>query len=267
LLVRLLAHVQAFISIAHIALSAAMVVAALAALAVATCFIARAKTVLWFVAAWVTIVFAGAALHFRTIVGDGDGYRLYYLVPMGAALCIAAAVAAGRQIAPRSTAALVLVWCTCLAVWQNAANQQWWAAAKEIKITTKAIANELPKIASTDYAIVLLEDPLGQVPAFRNAQGAIIRAAAPLPPDIDGVDFMVAFLPSQLDEWHGLMQEDVVKVITKRADAPLRPTRFYCKEHGEDSLRYLGIWPAGSLKEWRQQWKSATQKNCPSLKL
>jgi hypothetical protein len=267
LLVRVFAHVRAFFSIAAEAPLAASVAMVSIIAAFAMSLKARCKPLLWFTAVWLAIVFIGAAMHFRAMVGDGDGYRLYYLAVLGVALCVAAGVASGRQRAPRLTLTLLLAGCSGLAIWQNAVNQQWWIAAKEIKATTEAIRTELPTLANSDYAIVLLEDPIGHVPAFRNAQGAVIRAAKPRRPGDDSVDFMVAFLPSQLNEWHRLMQEDVVGMITKRADAPVRPTRFYCKQRGEVTLRHLGVWPADTIGEWRQKWVAATNKNCPTLKL
>ena len=161
----------------------------------------------------------------------------------------------------------VVAWSVSLAIWQNASHGQWWRAAKEIASSAEAIGKTLPTLAESEYALVLLPEQIGVVPALRNAQGSIVRAAPARSAGADNIDYMVGFLPMQLDEWHRSMQKDIVRLVTKRADAPPRPTRYYCKEQGVDELRYLGFWEAGTLDEWRARWRSATRAACPSLKL
>ena len=114
---------------------------------------------------------------------------------------------------------------------------------------------------------MMLPDPIGHVPMVRNAQGAIMTESQKLNPAIDALSVMVALLPTQIDEWHGSMQRDTVRLITARSDAPPRPTRYYCKEPGTDHLSYLGFWLPGALVDWRAQWRKAVAAHCPSLKL
>lgn len=268
LLDRFIQHVTAFASIGMLAPSAATVVliAALASLVVACS--ARHWLRLLFATTWILIVFLGAALHFNGMVGAGDGYRLYYLALFGFALIVGIAInVIEPRVDQRFLAGLLLTWAASLAIWQDAANRQWWVAAKEIRATEIAIAHELPTLSNNDYALVLLPDSIGQVPAFRNTQGAIVRAAGAGPNGVQGTDFMVAMLPLQLNEWHGLMQIDVIPMISKRTDAPARPTRYYCKELGQKTLQPLGFWPAGTLSIWNETWRTRALAACPSLKL
>ena len=268
LLDRVIQHIAAFASIEALAPFAAVSVAILALAALVTVCVARDWLRLLFAAAWILIVFLGAALHFSSMVGAGDGYRLYYLALFGFALIVGVAVDVLEQrMNQRFLTALLLMWAASLTLWQDAANRQWWAAAKEIRATEIAIARELTKVSNDDYALVLLPDPLGKVPAFRNAQGAIIRTAGALPNGFKGTDFMVATLPLQLAEWHRLMQIDVIPIISKRAGAPPRPTRYYCKELGQQTLQPLGFWPAGTLGAWNETWRTRVLAACPSLKL
>lgn len=268
LLDRVIQHIAAFASIGALAPVAAVSVSILAIAALVTVCAAGQWLRLLFATIWILIVFLGAALHFSGMVGAGDGYRLYYLALFGFALIVGVAVGVAEpRIDQRFLTALLLMWAASLALWQDAANRQWWVAAKEIRATEIAIARELPKLSHDDYALVMLPDPIGQVPAFRNAQGAIIRAAGALPNGFKGTDFMVAMLPLQLAEWHRLMQIDVIPMISKRPGAPPRPTRYYCKELGQQTLQPLGFWPAGTLTVWNETWRARTLAACPSLKL
>jgi hypothetical protein len=261
------AHLQAFVSLGSASRFAATCVTLLFALSGVAAIIQGRWQIISFGVTWVAIVFLGAALHFRGLVGAGDGYRLYYLALVGIALIVAAGLTNQSESRPRLTTILLVTWCASLAVWQNATNSVWWKAAKEINDTATAIGKVLPTLAPADYSLVLLPDPIGAVPAFRNAQGAIVRAAPRRSIGTENTDYMVAFLPMQLNEWYQSMQKDIVRMITKRVDAPPKPTRFYCKEPGSPDLRYLGFWEAGTLEEWRAKWQIATRAACPNLKL
>ena len=268
LLDRVIQHFASFASIGALAPVAAVSVSILAFAALVVVCSARQWLRLLFATTWILIVFIGAAMHFSSMVGAGDGYRLYYLALFGFALIVGVAVnVVEPRIDQRLLAALLLTWASSLALWQGAANRQWWVAAKEIRATEIAIARELPKLLNDDYALLMLPDPMGHVPAFRNAQGAIIRTVGVLPNGFKGTDFMVAMLPMQLAEWHGLMQVDVIPMISKRPGAPPRPTRFYCKELGQQTLQPLGFWPAGTLTVWNETWRTRALAACPSLKL
>lgn len=265
---RVIQHFYAFASIAALAPIAAASASILAFAALVAVCAARQWRWLLFAAVWVAIVVLGAALHFTGSMSYGDGYRIYYIGLFGFALIAGVAVVVMEaRVDLGWIMALLLAWAATLAVWQHAVTQQWWTAAKEIRATEIAIARELHKLSSDDYALVMLPDPMGHVPTFRNAQGAIIRAAGTPHNGSNGTDYMVALLPSQLAEWHGLMQLDVVPMISKRSGAPSRPTRYYCKELGQQTLQPLGFWPAGTLSTWNETWRARTREACPSLKL
>ena len=261
---RLGRHFEFFWSLATLAPVASKLAASIA---LALSLIAFARGNKWVGAMgtlWALAVFLGAALHFATDPGTGDGMRLYYLAALGFALLIAAAFSGMPR---RAGYAFAIAWMGALAIWQNEVNREWWQAARELKRATVAISNEIKLMNPQDYGLVMLPDPIGHVPMARNAQGAIMTEAQTLNPAIDALSRMVAMLPMQIDEWHGLMQQDVVRLITRRSDAPPRPTRYYCKELGSDQLSYLGFWPPGTLIDWRAQWREAGTEHCPSLKL
>lgn len=261
---RLSNHFEFFWSLAAVAPATAYV-AAFTAITLSLIAVVRGnKGVCVMGALWALAVFVGAALHFATTPGVGDGMRLYYLAAPGLALVFAAAFSAPTRFAGY---ALAITWMGALAIWQNEVNREWWQAARELKRVTVAIANEIKLINPEDYGLVMLLDPMGHVPMARNAQGAIMTEAQKFSPGIDALSRMVALLPMQIDEWHGLMQQDVVRLITRRSDAPARPTRYYCKEPGTNHLSYLGFWPPGNIIEWRAQWRKAVSAHCPSLKL
>ena len=261
---RLGRHFEVFWSLATLAPVASKLAALIAISLSLLAFVRGNKSVAAMGALWALAVFAGAALHFATAPGIGDGMRLYYLAALGFALLVAGAFPGMPR---RLGYALAITWVGTLAVWQNEVNREWWQAARELKRVTVAISSEVESINPQDYGLVMLPDPIGHVPMARNAQGAIITEAQKLNPTIDALSRMVALLPMQIDEWHGLMQQDVVRVITSRSDAPPRPTRYYCKQPGRDQLSYLGFWPPGSVIEWRERWREAVAQHCPGLKL
>jgi hypothetical protein len=261
------AHMQAFVSLGRISPLAATTAALLMSWALIAAISARHWSVLGFAIAWVTLVLLGAALHFHAPVSSGDGFRLYYLALVGIALVVAVSTSLLHASHPRRAAMFVVAWSVSLAIWQNASNVQWWRAAKEIAGSAEAIGKMLPTLAESEYSLVLLPEQIGVVPALRNAQGSIARAAPARSAGADNIDYMVGFSPMQLDEWHRSMQKGIVRLVTKRVDAPPRPTRYYCKELGVAELRFLGFWEAGTLDEWRERWRTATRVACPSLEL
>ena len=261
---RLGRHFEVFWRLAALAPVASKVVALIAITLSLIAIARRNKWVYAMGALWAFAVFVGAAFHFATAPGVGDGARLYYLAALGFALMAAAAFSA---VTSRAGYMLAYAWICTLAIWQNEVNREWWQAARELKQITTAISNEIKLIKPEDYGLVMLPDPIGHVPMVRNAQGAIMTEAQKLNPAIDALSKMVALLPMQIDEWHGKMQLDVVPLITSRVDAPPRPTRYYCKEPGRDQLSFLGFWPSGTLTDWRAKWQKAVAMHCPSLKL
>ena len=261
---RLGRHFDVFWSLAALAPVASKVAAGIA-VTLSLVALMRGNTLVFMMGAlWALAVFVGAALHFATTPGVGDGMRLYYLAALGFALVVAAAFSGKTS---RVGYALAIAWIGTLAIWQNQVNREWWQAARELKRTTIAISSELKLINPQDYGLVMLPDLIGHVPMARNAQGALMTEAQKFNPAIDALSRMVALLPMQVDEWHGLMQKDIVRLITRRNDAPPRPTRYYCKELGTEHLSYLGFWPPGTVVDWRAQWRKAVAEHCPSLKL
>lgn len=222
--------------------------------------------------------FVGSALHLDAASVWSDGARLYYPAVLGMALFAAGLAFAAMQSNTRAQKettvrysivfAGMVILIGALAVSQNAVNQRWSAAAVERDQSLRAIAAELRQIPSEHFALVMLADSMGAVPLFRNTQGAaIIEAHSQNQARETPLSHMVAMLPQQIDEWYGLAQTDIVPKIAARVGAPLRPTRYYCKEVGLPNLKYLGDWQATDLETWRAQWHLALQTHCPSLKL
>lgn len=261
---RLLTHFEFFWSVASLAPTASKMAAVIAIALSLIALVRGNESVAAMGALWASAVFVGAALHFPMTPGIGDGLRLYYLAAVGFALLFAAAFSGTTS---RASNTLAITWVCTLAIWQNQVNREWWQAARELRQATVAISNEIKLINAEDYGLLMLPDPVGHVPMVRNAQGAIMTEAQKLNPSIDALSRMVMLLPAQVDEWHGLMQQDVVRSITKRSDAPPRPNRYYCKEPGTDQLSYLGFWPPTTMVDWRAQWRKAVAEHCPSLKL
>ncbi len=262
---RLVNHVESFAGLSPLAPWAALVVLVFAITALPLALkTTRSRAVAIMGLFWATAVFVGAALHFVGTPGVGDGSRLYYLALFGFALVAAASVTS----LPKSVATwIVAAWMLALSLWQNNVNGEWWIAARVEKQAINAIAETVRTTAAGDYGLLMMPDPVGRVPMVRNAQGAIITEAQKLHPDVDALSKLIVFLPMQLNEWHGLMQSDVVRLITSNPAAPPRPTRYYCLEPGRERLDDLGFWPPGSIDAWRSGWQTALAKHCPSLKL
>ena len=118
-------------------------------------------------------------------------------------------------------------------------------------------------MAPQDYGLVLLPDHLGHVPFARNAQGALPKLAGLAVPTVDVLSRLVVFTPPQIDEWHRLTQEGVVRKITLRSDAPPNPTLYFCFDSRTQKLRALGYWATGTLDDWRRQWRESVAAACP----
>ncbi len=261
---RLLNHASAFVSTGSVAPIPAGIAAALYVVGLSSVvFFQRSWAVLAWSGFWVSLVLLGAVLHFPTAPGWGDGFRIYYLGLVGLAMAAAPSVADTNR---NFNFVILLAWVAALSMWQNQVNRQWWLASTEMRLTVQAIAAEVPRMADADYGLILLPDPINFVPTFRNAQGAIITEAARVSvPPMDPLSHLIAFVPVQMNEWRGLMSQPVVAMITKRANAPAQPTRYYCKEPGKGDLQYLGFWLPGSSETWHARWSQALRDTCPSL--
>lgn len=264
---RIVAHLRVLAALANRAPFASSLAAITGLLACTAAVTSKSRWLALICAAGVLMVFAGAALHFKVGQVAGGGYRIYYAAMPALAVLIGLGFAALRSRYPRATMPALATLVLSLAIWQNAENKAWWETAKEIERTVQAIASEAQSLQPDDYGLLMLPGRNDGVYAFENAQGAIMMAATAAVPGINALDAMVAFMPTQLDEWHGLMQQDVVHKIAKRPRAPAQPTRFYCKQWGTTKLTYLGWWPPKDPLQWRNQWQRAVAAACPSLKL
>lgn len=115
-----------------------------------------------------------------------------------------------------------------------------------------------------EFGLVLMPDTMGHVPVARNAQGALLTLKDGTSP---ARDFFIIFTPPQIEEWHRLVQEDVVHKLTRRATAPTRITRYFCFNSSNQSLENLGYWSAGTLAEWTAHWREIVAKRCPDFAL
>lgn len=266
---RYVAHIQNFASIGTLApISSALATALFFGALISSAFVAASlsRDLVCFAVFWVFVVFLGAALHFGNVSANTDGARLYYLAIVGFSFCAAAVVDTAIRNRWRSRLIFgVAIFLITLAVWQNAVNRQWALAAKEIASATSAIAQEVQALPQRDYGLLLLPDSMGRVPTFRNTQGAIVRAAAAQVPDKYPLDYMVVLLPAQIDEWYQLTGENVLRHFTKREGAPAAPTRYYCKQAGQQNVQPLGFWERGTLEQWRAEWKRRVGVACPAI--
>lgn len=206
----------------------------------------------------VSVVVAVAA-YFPAPPGDGDGYRLYYLATIGFALIAASAATASSRLMPVVIVAVL----GALAFWQGEVTDEWHRASNDVKDVQSAIRRTAMAMSPKDYGLVLLPDHEGHIPFARNAQGALPKLAGLTSPSVDVLGRLVVFTPPQMDEWHRLAQEEVVRKITSRSDAPLSPTRYFCFDPHTQTLQALGFWPSETLDDWRRQWRESVEARCP----
>lgn len=206
----------------------------------------------------VSVVIAVAA-YFPAPPGDGDGYRLYYLATIGFALIVASAASSSSRVAPVALVTLL----AGMALWQDRVTDEWQRVANDMKGAEAAIRRTAMTMSAEDYGLVLLPDHLGHIPFARNAQGALPKLAGLTPPPVDTLGQLVVFTPPQVDEWHRLVQESVVRKITSRSDAPPNPTLYFCFDPRTQTLQTLGFWSAGALDDWRRKWRESASAACP----
>ena len=209
----------------------------------------------------VTVVTA-VATYFAAAPGAGDGYRLYYLATLGFALIAGSASASESRITPVVIAVLL----AAMAFWQGRVNDEWLSASRAMQRSEAAIRSIAIAMPPQDYGLVLLPDHSGHVPFARNAQGALPRLAGLATPAIDVLSKLVVFTQPQIDEWHRLAQESVVRKITSRRDAPPNPTQYFCFDPRTQMLQALGFWAPGTLEDWRRKWRESTKAMCPAAK-
>jgi len=266
-LARLGRHLEVVVVAAGYEPRAAIAAAALALVALVVAVLAGGRT-RWLAllgSALALSIFAAAATHYATALPVGDGFRFYHLAALGIAVVIAAGVASLPQ--RPAAIALVLLWGVALAVWQNRMANEWRYTARALSNAVTAIAKQAPALPAEDYGLVLLADPIGHVPASRNAQGSLLSFATLANPEVREMDRLILFVPLQIAEWHGIMQTDVVRALSKRTDAPPRPTKYYCMGSDDRELRLLGYWPATTVAEWTATWRERVAQTCPSLKM
>ncbi|TAG03178.1 MAG: hypothetical protein EAZ43_07355 [Betaproteobacteria bacterium] len=268
LLVRLAHHLQRFAAVSELAPKAASLMATFVLLSIIGSLRTKDAILVWSTGcAIVAATFIGAAWHFDEKWGiGGDGDRIYYVAMLGFALMLAAGVVALKE----SGVILVLVCSVTLAFWQDRVNREWWYAASVHRDVLPAISQAIEKLPREAYSVVFLPDPIGRVPWARNANGSIVRAAqlvsASQRQDYNG--FMVAFLPTQLDQLRGLLgKENFVGLLTNRIDAPKHPTVYFCFEPGQSTLSRLDTLHSAMNPEAFAAWRVTANAYCPSLKL
>ena len=210
---------------------------------------------------FIVSVVAAVAAYFPAPPGDGDGYRLYYLATIGFALIVAGA----STVTSRLTPIVVAVLLGALALWQGHVTEEWQRASDDMKGAASAISRAAMSMPPKDYGLVLLPDHEGHIPFARNAQGALPKFASLTVPPVDVLSRLVVFTPPQIDEWHRLSQEGVVRKITSRSDAPPNPTQYFCFDPRTQKLQALGFWPVGTLDEWRRKWRESVAAACPQV--
>lgn len=258
---RFLAHAQFPLGLAPLAPKAAWVVGisfiAVAAIALRKNQKSDVAMGLFFL---VTVVSAVAA-YFATAPGNGEGYRFYYLATLGFALIAAGASTSPLRITPVVTIALLVA----MAFWQARVTDEWQRASIEMKASETALNRAASAMMPQDYGLVLLPDHLGHVPFARNAQAALPKLAGRPTPSLDVLSKLVIFTPPQIDEWHRLTQEGVVRKITSRTDAPPNPTQYFCFDSRTLTLQALGYSAPGTLEDWRRNWRVSTDAACPRV--
>ena len=208
----------------------------------------------------VTVVGAVAA-YFPVAPGEGDGYRLYYLSTIGFALIAASASTSPARITPVVIVALL----AAMVFWQARVTDEWQRASNDMKAAERELRRTASAMAPQDYGLVLLPDHTGHVPFARNAQGALPKLAGLPAPPLDVLSKLVVFVPPQIDEWHRLTQEGVVRKIISRSDAPPNPTQYFCFDLRTQKLRALGYWATGTLDDWRRKWRESVAAACPQV--
>ena len=253
------AHAQFPLGLSSLAPIASWIVGVCFVSVVAIGWRSRQRVILAIGMLFLTSVVAAVAIYFAAAPGEGDGYRLYYLATIGFALIVASASTSASRIALVAIVALL----GAMAFWQSRVTDEWQRASLEIKGSEAAMRGAAMTMPPQDYGLVLLPDHLGHVPLARNAQGALPNLAGLPPPVVDVLGRLVVFTPPQIDEWHGLAQEGVVQKITSRADAPPNPTQYFCFDSRSQTLQALGFWPAGTVDEWRRNWRESVAAACP----
>ncbi len=208
---------------------------------------------------FIATVVTAIAIYIPAAPGEGDGYRLYYLATVGIALTVAGAATSSS----RATLAAIVVLLGAMAFWQQRVTDEWLRASREMQSTEVAFRSAAIAMPSQDYGLVLLSDHLGHVPFARNAQGALPTLAGLPMPTVDVLSRLVVFTPPQIDEWHRLAQEGVVRKITARSDSPPNPTQYFCFDPRTQKLQTLGFWSTGMLEDWRRKWRESVDAMCP----
>ena len=266
LLARIGEHAAFANGLAPLARGAAIVTAALAAVFLLLALLGRYRMVAAVGVLMVFSLLAAVAANFPRPPGEGEGYRLYYLATVGAALIAGAGIAQAQQyvgVASRAIcAALLLALFVAMGVWQSSVAEQWVRASRTIAAASRAMTTAATQLAPNEFGLVLMPDLMGHVPVARNAQGALTTLQDGSAP---ARAFFIVFTPPQLAEWHQLAKENVVQKLTQRAHAPERITRYFCVDTRFNSLEDLGYWTPGTLPEWTARWRNEIAARCPEL--
>ena len=160
---------------------------------------------------------------------------------------------------------MIVALLAAMAFWQAQVTGEWQRASNDMKAVERELRRSASAMAPQDYGLVLLPDYLGHVPFARNAQGALPKLAGLPAPPLDVLSKLVVFTPPQIDEWHRLTQEGVVRKITSRSDAPPNPTLHFCFDSRTQRLQALGYWATGTLDDWRRKWRESVAAACPQV--
>ncbi len=194
-LARLVRHLNIVIVAAAYAPQAAAIAATLGLLGLITALAGRHRWIALLGCALALSIFAAAAVHFSAALPLADGFRFYYLASLGIAIVVATAVASIRETNYIHLSAIAIV-CVALAIWQNKMAGEWRLTSNALKNVVTAIAEMAPRISPSDYGLLLLADPVGHVPASRNAQGALLGyATLTNPVATDEASRLIIFTP------------------------------------------------------------------------
>jgi hypothetical protein len=260
---RLVRHVSFPAGLAQAAPIAAWTVAICALAVVAVAWRAGRRPALLVGSLLVLSVLSALAMYLSNPPGAGEGYRLYYLTGVGAAV----ALAAGRIPRSKLNTLLWLPLVLSLAIWQSQVAAEWTHASVAMRHALKALRASAKSQPASDYGLVLMPDMVGRIPFARNAQVGMLAHASYGLSDVAAISHLIIFTPPQFAEWHHLAQASVVKHLTQRAEAPPQPTRFYCFDPTKPGLQHLGYWPTDMLAAWTARWRECATAACPNLKL
>jgi hypothetical protein len=195
--------------------------------------------------------------HFHAPMIASDGLRVYTVASVG--LVLLCAMAACHRVG----AGVLLVLIVTSAAMQREVNSRWWRASDSAIALTTQMRSVTAALPDSDYMLAIVPDRIGIVPFVRNAQGAMLTQ--PVQPW--GLTTHAIFATNlQLTEWHNILEHEVVPLLTKRNNAPARPTQYACFDVQRNQVINLGFWPrTNSVEAWLAEWRERTRLACPEI--